>query len=322
MTRLAVDHPLVLVLLVFCLPPLLGLGFRWSDFPSLLAAPRDGTSNALDWALRVLAAIPVAALTLALAGLHEGQQTVQRVGRGAHIVVVLDRSLSMDEPFAVVGEKAHESKTAAASRLLTDFFARRPHDSFAIVAFSSSPIQAMPLTAHRDAVAASIAAMSQKALANTEIGAGLAIGLKQFDRDAPGAARVLLLISDGAGAIPEQVRDYLRAEMARQQAHLYYLYLRAGDDPPLAEENDDDLSRPSGLDAFFHRLGNTYAGFEARDPGAAEAAARRIDALESRPITYSETLPRKDLDVVCTRIAAICLALSLLAQLAEREVEA
>jgi mxaC protein len=134
MTRLAVDHPLVLVLLVFCLPPLLGLGFRWSDFPSLLAAPRDGTSNALDWALRVLAAIPVAALTLALAGLHEGQQTVQRVGRGAHIVVVLDRSLSMDEPFAVVGEKAHESKTAAASRLLTDFFARRPHDSFAIVA--------------------------------------------------------------------------------------------------------------------------------------------------------------------------------------------
>jgi mxaC protein len=109
--------------------------------------------------------------------------------------------------------------------------------------------------------------------------------------------------------------------MAREQAHLYYLYLRAGDDPPLAEDaaGDDDLSRPSGLDAFFRQLGATYQGFEARDPGAAEAAARRIDALETRPLAYSEILPRLDLDALCYKIAAVCLALSLLAQLAERE---
>jgi mxaC protein len=321
--NLAVDHPLVLLLLAGCLPPLFGFGWRWLGFPSVIAVPDDRGSRVLDWALRVLAALPVAFIVLGLAGLHEGARSVERVGQGAHVVVVLDRSLSMDEKFAIAGEKTKETKTEAAARMLSDFFASRPHDSFGIVAFSSSPIQAMPLTPHREAVAAAIAAMRQKALANTEIGAALAVGLMQFARDAPGAARVLLLISDGAGAIPEQTRDYIRAAMTREQAHLYYLYLRAGDDPPLAEDGDEgDLARPSGLDAFFRRLGAVYAGFEARNPGAAEAAARRIDALETRPIVYRETLPRLDLDLACYKAAAICLALSLLAQMAERSVVA
>jgi len=322
--RLATDHPDVLILLIGCIPPLLGYGWRWFGTPSLIAIPSDAPSRVIDWALRLLATLPIAATVLGLSGLHEGQQSVERIGRGAHVVVVLDRSLSMDEKFGITGEKAHESKTAAAARMLADFFAHRPHDSFAIVAFSTSPIQAMPLTSHRDAVEAAIGAMHGRALANTEIGAALAVGLMQFARDPPGAARVLLLVSDGAGVIPDQTRDYIKAEMAAEQAHLYYLYLRAGDDPPLADdaEGDGDLSRPSGLDAFFRGLGTTYEGFEARNPGAAEAAARRIDALETRPIVYSEVLPRIDLDVACYEVAAVCLALSLLAQLAERSVSA
>jgi mxaC protein len=322
MMTIAVDHPFVLLLLVGCVPPLFGFGWRWPGFPSVIAVPRDRASRAMDWGLRILAALPVACIVLGLAGLHEGARTVERIGQGAHVVVVLDRSLSMDEKFALAGEKTKESKTEAAARMLGDFFAHRPHDSFGIVAFSSSPIQVLPLTAHREALAAAIAAMRQKALANTDIGAGLAVGLMQFARDPPGAARVLLLISDGAGAIPEQTRDYIRAEMAREQAHLYYLYLRAGDDPPLEEGGGEsgDLSRPSGLDGFFRRLGATYAGFEARNPGAAEAAAARIDALETRPIVYRETHPRVDLDFACYEAAAICLAISVLAQMAERSV--
>jgi len=322
--RLSVDHAYVLTLLVGCALPLLGLGWRWTGTASLIEAPPDRASSVMNWALRTLAALPIAATLLGLAGLHEAQQSVERTGQGAHVVVVLDRSLSMDEKFSITGERARETKTAAAARILADLFAHRPHDSFGIVAFSSSPIQAMPLTPHRDAVAASIRAMRGKALANTEIGAALAVGLLQFAHDAPGAARVLLLISDGAGAIPDQTLDFIKAELAHQQAHLYYLYLRAGDDPPLAEDatGDGDLSRPSGLDAFFRQFGATYQGFEARDPGSAEAAARRIDALETRTIAYRETLPRLNLDRFCYEIAAVCLALSLLAQLAERELRA
>ncbi len=324
MPGLAFDRPLVLLLLAACVPALMGAGWRWRTAPSLIGVPADRTSWLTDIALRVLAAAPVAAIVLGLAGLHAPGRTVSRSGQGAHVAVVLDRSLSMDEGFAIQGEKSHETKTQAAVRLIGAFFAGRPHDSFAVVAFSTAPILAMPLTAHRDAVAASIAAMNRPGLANTDIGAGLAMGLAQFDRDSPDAAHAVLLVTDGAGAIPEWTRDTLRAQAARHHAHLYYLYLRAGDDPPLAEAagGETDLDKPAGLDAFFRGLGTPYRGFEARDPDAVQAALRQIGGLETRPLTYTETLKRQDLAPACYAAAALCLLLSLLAQAAERDFAA
>lgn len=374
--NLAVDHPAILLLLTGCVLPLLGRGSRWFGFASLTGVPQDTASHMLDGVLRVLAAAPIAAIVFGLAGLHTGAQTVVRHATGAHVVVALDRSLSMDEPFALRGERTGETlrgertnetprgertgetlrgertgetlrgepttkmlrgerttetlrqdsvpetKTAAAARLLAAFYARRPHDLFGIVGFSTAPIPVMPLTEHRAAVDAAIGAMRQKALANTEIGAAIAMGLAQFAGDQPGAARVLLLISDGAGAIPEETRAYIRAAVPRTHADLFYLYLRSGDDPPLAENRDDtnDLRRPAGLDGFFRSLGAPYQGFEARDAGAIDAATRRIEALETHPITYTEMLPRRDLDVACYEIAALALLLSLAAQLAERDL--
>ncbi len=316
----AVDHPWLLLLLAACLPVLLGTGARRNGFASVAGIPRDPLGDALDWMLRAIEILALAAMVLGIAGLHDGPRSVERTGTGAHIVVVLDRSLSMDEPFALRGEKAADSKSAAASRLLGSFFSQRPHDSFGVVAFSTSPIPAIPLTAHREAVAASIEAMARPGLANTDIGAGIALGLAQFDRDPPGAARVLLLVSDGAGAIDEPTRAYIRAAQRRSGAHLYYLYLRSGEDPPLAEDTDEshNLERPAGLDSFFRSLGAFYQGFEARDSGAVAAATQRIAALETRPITYSETVKRRELDRPCFMVAMLCLCLSLLAQLAER----
>ena len=317
---LALDHPAFLFLLAACLPVLAGHGARWINVPAHTGLPQDRASAVADGILRVLAFVPIAALVLALAGLHAGQQTLVRTSKGAHVAVVLDRSLSMDEPFALNGEKAAESKNHASVRMIADLFARRPHDQFAVVAFSTSPILAMPLTGHRDAVAASIAAMDQKGLANTDIGAGLAMGLAQLNGDSGPATKVLLLVTDGAGVIAEPTQNFIRAEARRQGVHIYYLYLRAGDDPPLAEDIGDDinLGRPSGLDAFLHNLGVTYAGFEARDPHAVQDAAQRIDALETSTLVYGETVPRRDFDVWCYRVAAFCLLLSLAAQLAER----
>lgn len=318
--NLSVDHPLVLLLLLGIVPPLLGWGAAWSGFASLASVPHDTVSIWADRTLRTLAALPVAAIVLGLAGLHEGTRTVERTGTGAHVVVALDRSLSMDEPFALRGEKARESKTQAAARMVGAFYDRRPHDSFGLVAFSTSPIPAMPLTEHREAMHGAIAAMRGRALANTDIGAAIALGLAQFARDPGGAARVLLLVTDGAGAIPEATRDFIRAAVAREGVHLYYLYLRAGDDPPLAEDRDDsaDLSRPGGLDSFFRSLGAPYQGFEARDAGAIDAATHRIESLETHPITYRETLPRRALDRFCYTVATLSLLASLLARLAER----
>lgn len=318
--RIAFDHPAVLTLLLVCVPVVTGYGTRWFKVPASTDLPQDRASVIADGAVRLLAALPVGLLVLALSGMHEGQQTLMLTSKGAHIAVVLDRSLSMDEPFALNGEKAVESKNHAAVRMIADLFARRPHDQFSMVAFSTSPILAMPLTAHREAVAASIAAMDQKGLANTDIGAGIAMGLAQLNGDASQATKVLLLVTDGAGVIPEQTQTYIRAEARRQDAHIYYLYLRAGDDPPLAEDIGDDinLGRPSGLDAFLRNLGVAYTGFEARDPHAVQDAAKKIDGLETAPLIYREIVPRRDYDGACYAGAAFFLLMSLLAQLTER----
>ena len=318
---MAVDTPWLLLLLALCIPPLLGRGATWHAVSALLAVPRDKPSQAVDFLLRGLAACTTACIVLGLAGLHRTQTTVMRTGTGAHIVLVLDRSLSMDETFSRTHDATQETKTAASSRLIANLFARRPHDEFGIAAFSTEPIEVMPLTAHRDAVQAALAAMRQKALANTEIGGGLAKGLSMFAHDEGGAPRVLLFVSDGAGIIGEQIQNYLRVEALRQHVHIYYLYLRAPDDPSLQEDmtGRNDASRPASIDAFFKSLGVPYRGFEAENPDAVAAATAMIDRLETKSASYRETLPRRDEDAACYAAAALCLALTLLARLAERD---
>jgi mxaC protein len=74
------------------------------------------------------------------------------------------------------------------------------------------------------------------------------------------------------------------------------------------------------LDAFLHGLGVPYRGFEAADPTAIDAATQAIGALETRPITYSEVVARRNYDRACYSIAIVCLTLVLLARLAERDI--
>ncbi len=317
---LAFDRPWLLVLLLPCLLPLLGSGATPRGIASLSLVPRDFLSDAIDGLLRLLMAASMAAIVVGLAGLHRERTSVVRTGTGAHVVIVLDRSLSMAEPFARTGEVAHESKTAAASRLLRAFLVERPHDVVGVVGFSTEPISVMPLTEHRDAVAAALAAMRRPPLANTNIGGGLAYGMSMFARDDAAATRVLLFVSDGAGIIGDETQNYLRVEAQRQRVHIYYLYLRAGDDPPLDEDmtGRDDSTQPAALDAFFRTLGVPYRGFEALDPGAVAAAVAEIARLENQPLQYREFQKRRDEDGACFAMAAVCLGAFLLARLAER----
>jgi mxaC protein len=318
---MSVDYPWVLVLLVACLPPLSGAAARTSSVSALTCVPTDGLSRTIDLMLRLLAAGAVAATVCGLAGLHRGAGTIERTGRGAHILLVLDRSLSMDEGLALTGQKAHMSKTAAATHLIEAFFARRPHDSFGLVAFSTQPIPDMPLTEHREAMAAAMSAMRQKALANTDIGAGLEAALAMFKSDDPLASRVILFVSDGAGRIPDGVQADLRIKMLLQRIHLYYLYLRSGDSPALSGDvsGRSDLTQPAALHAFFRSLGIPYRGFEASDPGAIAAATEAIGRLENQPVTYHETVPRVGYEGLCYASAAVFLLIVLLSRLAERD---
>ena len=93
------DHPWLLWLLPLALLPLLtqpGVALA-SAWPALL--PRDRASDLLAWALRASSVLALGALVVGMAGPYRPEYTVQRVGTGAEIVLVLDRSSSMDQGY-------------------------------------------------------------------------------------------------------------------------------------------------------------------------------------------------------------------------------
>lgn len=328
MTALGLDRLWPLALLVLAALPFLASPLRMTAIPSDEIVPRDPLSAAIGVAIACFGALAIAALVLGLAGLHRRDQIVERRGVGANIVLLLDRSSSMDSTFANRSPEGNEeSKSVAARRLLTDFAARRPADRVAVAAFSTSPMPIVPMTDHHEAVRAAIAAIDRPGLAHTDVGRGLALALSMFDDASSETSRALVLVSDGAAVIDRRVQDALRDAAARDPVRLYWLFLRTQgskgiyDKPPPGEPDIPQVYPERHLDIFFKSLGLPYRAFEARSAADVSAAIREIDQLEQRPTTFKETIPRQDLDWVCYLVAAFASALLLGAKLLERRLD-
>ena len=321
MPTLAFDHPLLLLALPLALLPLVLSAFRRSAHPRIAFAEPDRLSRALSIALPLLGSMSLCGLLLGLAGLHRTDQTIQREGRGAHLMILIDRSSSMESTFANRRpDGAEESKADAARRLLTDFIGRRPHDRVGVAMFSTAPILAVPLTDRHEIVKAAIATMQYPGLAQTNVGRGLALAAGAFGADTAAASRAILLVSDGAGVISREVQAQLRDAIARRPVNLYWLFLRTEGakgifDRPASGERDTPQTRPERhLHLFLQTLGVPYRAFEADGPDAVREAIAEIDRLEARPIAYWEEVPRLDLDHSAYLVAAIALALLTLAK--------
>ena len=193
--------PLALLPIFFSVRPLL-------NYSSLSALPSDRLSTYLDVSLRLCGALAIVALLLGLAGLFQPPQTIEYIGKGAHMVVLLDRSSSMDRPFAGDTNSAnttpmgigggYASKGQIARRLLAEFAARRNQDMFGMLVFSTNPIQTLPLTDKQGIVQAAIAAGdSGRGLAKTNLGQGLIAALEFYTDKPYTGSRIVLLISDG-----------------------------------------------------------------------------------------------------------------------------
>ncbi len=83
--NLALDIPMVLVLLPLALLPLIFAVQKAQGYPSLVAVAPDPLSRAIDIGLHVLGALAIAALIAGIGGLHLKGQSVERVGEGAHM---------------------------------------------------------------------------------------------------------------------------------------------------------------------------------------------------------------------------------------------
>src|SRR5919198_897222 len=133
--NLAFALPWVLPLLLLALVPLLRQPAQRRTFAWLGLLPQDRMSDAIGYALRALHALAIALVVIALARPYRLDEPTQRVGRGAEIVILLDRSRSMDQgySFNTIAERVTrfsrtEPKASVARRLLSQFAARRTED--------------------------------------------------------------------------------------------------------------------------------------------------------------------------------------------------
>lgn len=314
------DHPAWLAALPLALLPWLWHGQTPIAWSSLAALPPDPLSRALALALRAIASLAIAAAVLSLAGAYRQGEPVERIGTGAHVIVLLDRSASMADGFAGSRRRGDgpgtESKGHAAARLLGQFVSERQRDLFGMVLFSTAPIHVLGLTADHEAVLAAIDATTATGIGLTNISAGLAMALEQFrDRPVTGS-RVVLLVSDGAAAIDPRSQITLRRLAQEFQVQLYWVYLRApsGASPtqPPDPGKSGDVAPEYFLDQFFRDLGTPYRLYEADNPQALEAAIGDVSSLQNLPLRYLEPQPRRELAPWFDSLALVA-ALALLA---------
>jgi len=339
----------VLWLLPLALLPLLRApGGAFANGWSALA-PRDAASELLDRALRAVGALAVASLLLALAGPFRPEYAVDRQGQGAEIMLVLDRSRSMDQrfaqaqrpPAAVRGtgpealdyytsrrpDRQPESKGKAARRLLAEFATRRPQDRFGVIVFSTLPIRVLAFTQKSAAVHAAIAAGDVgRGLSETHIGLALEAALSSFAERAYTGSRIVMLVSDGGDRLDPDTRERIAYLARKHRVALYWIYLRSTNSPGLAAAPADaaptssagiDVAPEQALHAFFETLDTGYRAYEASDPAALKRAIDEVDRLENLPMTYQETMPRRELSGPVLGLAFGCVLVLLLANLAQ-----
>lgn len=313
-------HPAVLLLLPLAALPFWGLVAPSSSYPSVGALPADPLSDWTARATRLIAALAIASTVVALAMPYRAAVPIQRFAPGAEIVLLFDRSTSMDQtlaggPPASWWAGTSRTKAAVAQQLLARFAAQRVHDRIGLVAFSTLPIRVIAFTRHQDLIQAAIRGSGLgRGLAETDMGRALLEAISSFDDRPYVGSRLILLVSDGGTVIDEDTRQRITQGMKRDHISLYWLYLRSINGPHLAgapeqDPGSDNIEPERALDRFFAKTGAPYRVYEAEDPHAVERAAEDMSRLEDLPLLSTELIPRVDL----SRLAyAVALAMALL----------
>src|SRR5262245_25128768 len=191
-------------LLISFLPPLLWAWGRrrprlaWPTLASLSGSPH-APSSWLPKGPRFAYILAFVCLAVALARPQVIGGRTRVAGKGVAIVVVLDRSGSMDTAdFPTVDGAAPISRLEAARRALAEFIRGRPDDLIGLVVFANGPDLACPPTLdHRTLVSAANAIRPARAGEDgTNIGDALAWGLDAIRATSP-RRKVLILLTDG-----------------------------------------------------------------------------------------------------------------------------
>jgi mxaC protein len=312
------DTPWVLWLLPFAFLPLVLDRATNQRYSWVAMLPKDRLSDLIAWLLKGLAVLALIFTLFGLAGPHSHQQHIQRVGVGAQIALVLDRSASMDDPFSgeTTNGKVGETKSAAASRLITQFVKSRQNDMFGMVSFSNSAMYVLPLSENREAILAAVQATAGNALFQTNIGSGLTSGAGLFNKVPDSGSRAMILLSDGGGRIDADTQQKIRDWLDNLHIGLYWIVLRQPGGLSIFDETykppEDAVLPPQiELNEFFKTLKSPFHAYEADDPKSLAAAIADINQKEKKPIRYTEQIPGKDFSSLCFLVAALMAGLLL-----------
>lgn len=309
--------PWVLWLLPLAALPLVLERTHSRSYSWLEMLPPDPLSDLISIVLKALAVLTLLFIILGLAAPHSNEQHIERVGVGAQIALVLDRSASMDDPFSGSTDgRVGETKSVAASRLITDFVQSRQNDMFGMISFSNSAMYVLPLTENREAILAAVRATAGNALFQTNIGSGLTSAAGLFDKMPDSGSRAVILLSDGAGRIDADTQQKIRDWFERMHLSLYWIVLRQPGGISIFDETykpPEDAALPAEieLNEFFKTMRTPFQAYEAEDPKSLALAMDDINRREKKPIRYMEQIPGHDYSNYCFMLAAAMVGLLL-----------
>lgn len=297
----------------------------WSRF-----VPVDPLSRIIGLLFKILASIAIAGLVFAFAGPYLPEKEVERIGEGAEIVLLLDRSRSMDDPFAgsvetvqvgLVTPATDKSKRRMAGRFLNEFIQRRPDDRFGFVLFSSEAFDLLPLTYSKEAILATVnASMLGKGLSDTNITKALVKAAKLFEGETYRGARIVLLVSDGGSSeLDLATQERIINLYKKQSLTIYWIYLRsrkgmtldvhAGDSPLWVDLPERHLH------AFFKSSKLPYRAFEADTLEDFSKALDDINEQQYQTLVVTEITSKEDKRQPFFVLALLALFALLLSQL-------
>ncbi len=326
MSVLDFAHPWALVLLPLALLPLFRSRVGRLPFSYVAWLPRDRAGLIVDALWRGLAVLAMLATVLSLAGPGKPQTQVTRTGRGAEILVLIDRSRSMDDRMLPANWRQIDplvrtqqawnngpQKSKTARDLLAKFVAERQDDRFSLMFFSTGPLPVVPFTQHDDIVQAGITAGGiGRGLSDTDVGRAMLAAIREFEQRPYSGSRIILLVSDGGAQLDPPTRQRIQAGLLRNRIALYWFYLRSVNSPNLETTDEGAETVPEiSLHRYFQTLRTPYRYYQAEEKGDLERAVADVGRQQNFPLDFTEQIPRRDFGRLCLVIALLSCALLL-----------
>ena len=290
-------HPLWLLLLPLSVLPFMESISDNTAISSIKIFEQDGISKKITMLCRSLMSLIIFLLVVILANPWSKSTSITEIGKGAQLVFLIDRSVSMAKPFIGDDDNKSEIKSLAARRILKDFIDQRPSDMIGIVGFSNSALYASKITKNRSYTYAAIDAATGSSINQTNIGSGITSGLFMFSEIETTGSQALVLLSDGAGKISKRVKERIAEMLNEKKINLYWIIIKEPNDVSLFSGNTYLEGREPTvikLDNFFKSLKTEYKAYEAENPDALSSAIADIDQKEKKPIKIERDIPGKN----------------------------